>query len=96
MDKYIIFAGRRIPIATNYPVFLFENDSAPSYYHPDRHLSPDKLMQMALLRPTLQNYSFRFNKNNRFNLTPEQLFSVPRDEVEALGRTIGWNRGSGY
>ncbi|MBO4350469.1 MAG: N-acetylmuramoyl-L-alanine amidase [Proteobacteria bacterium] len=88
MDKYIVFAGRKIPISTSYPVFLFENDSAPSYYHPDRHLSPDKLMQMALLRPTLQNYSFRFDKQNRFNRTFEQLFNVPREEVEALGQHI--------
>ena len=88
MDKYIIFAGRKVPISTNYPVLLYENDSAPSYYHPDRHLAPDKLMQMALLRPTLQNYSFRYSRTNHFNRTFEQLFNVPREEVEALGQHI--------
>ncbi|MBQ9243679.1 MAG: N-acetylmuramoyl-L-alanine amidase [Proteobacteria bacterium] len=84
MDKYILFAGRRVPIHTNYPVFRFDDDSGPSYYHPEKTLTPDRLMQMALLRPTMMNYSFRGNLQR----TAEQLFSVPREEADRLGEII--------
>ena len=84
MDKYIVFAGRHIPIHTNYPVFRFDDDSGPSYYHPDKSLTPDQLMSMALLRPTLMNYSFR----GSLTRLSEQLFSVPREEIDRLGEII--------
>ncbi len=88
MDKYIVFAGRHVPIVTNYPVYVFDNDSAPSYYHPEKTLSPDKLMQMAILRPTMQNFCARFGSGNTFNLSQEQLFGISRQEIDALGQHI--------
>ena len=84
MEKFIMFAGRQVPISTPYPVFSFVNDTAPSFYHPEKSLTPDKLMQMALLRPELRNFSWRA----RLTRTPEQLFNVPQDEVDALGQSV--------
>lgn len=84
MDKYIIFAGRKVPIASNYPVLLYENDAAPSFYHPEKTLSPDKLIQMSLLRPTMKTYSFR----NGHTRAPEQLFGITRAEIDDLGQKI--------
>lgn len=86
MEKYIIFGGRKVPIQTDYPVLRFDDNSAPSFYHPENTLSPDKLMQMALLRPTMQNYSFR--TGGRFTRGAEQLFGATRAELDALGQHI--------
>lgn len=88
MEKYILFAGRKIPIAMNYPVLRFDDGSAPSFYHPENTLSSDRLMQMALLRPTMQNYSMRSGNGNVFNRSAEQLFAVKRPELDALGAHI--------
>ena len=88
MDKYILFAGRKVPIQINAPVLRFDDGSAPSFYHPENTLSPDRLMQMALLRPTLQNYSMRFGGPVAFSRVYEQLFAITRDELDALGQHI--------
>ena len=88
MEKYIVFGGRHVPISTNYPVYVFDNDTAPSYYHPEKALSPDKLVQMALLRPTLQNYCARFGGGRSFSLSSEQLFGITRQELDDLGQHI--------
>ena len=85
MENYILFAGRKVPIQTNYPVFRFDDNSGPSFYHPENTLSPDRLMQMALLRPTMQNYSMR---GGNFTRGAEQLFGMTRQEIDALGEHI--------
>lgn len=87
MEKYILFGGRKVPIQTNYPVLRFDDNSAPSFYHPENTLSPDKLMQMAILRPTMQNYSMRYG-GGQFNRGAEQLFGTTRAELDALGQHI--------
>ena len=83
-DKYILFGGRHVPISTNYPVNLFANDTAPSFYDPRKFLSPDKVMQMSMLRPELKCYSNRAG----FNRSPEQLFGTERSELDDLGKFI--------
>ena len=88
MEKYILFAGRKIPIYTNYPVNLFANDSAPSFYNPRKTLSEDKLTQMMSLRPELKNYSSRAGNKHVFSRSPEQLYNVSRNELDALGQFI--------
>ena len=88
MEKYIIFAGRKVPINMNYPVLLYDNGTGPSYYHPELTLSPEKLVQMELLRPTRQNFCARFGRGMSFNRTYEQLFGITRDEIDALGQHI--------
>ena len=84
MDKFIMFAGRQIPIAIPYPVFSYVNNTGPSFYKPGETLTEDRVMQMSLLRPDLRNYSWRA----RLTRTPEQLFNVPQDEVALLGEAI--------
>ena len=84
MDKFIMFAGRQIPIAIPYPVFSYVNNTGPSFYKPDATLTEDRLIQMSLLRPDRRNYSWRA----RLTRTPEQLFNVPQDEVEMLGQLV--------
>lgn len=86
MENYILFGGRKVPIQTNYPVLRFDDNSAPSFYHPENTLSPDRLMQMAILRPTMQNYSMRYG--GQFNRGAEQLFGTTRAELDALGQHI--------
>ncbi len=88
MDKYIVFAGRKVPIDTSYPVLRFDDESAPSYYNPQKCLSPDKFLQMSLLRPTLMNYCPRFSKEAHFDRTAEQLAATSRPEIDALGKHI--------
>ena len=88
MEKYILFAGRKVPINTNYPVNLFSNGSSPSFYNPENWLSPDKLAQMTLLRPERRNYSYRMGNKMHFQKSADQLFSVTRDELDALGEFI--------
>ncbi len=84
MDKFIMFAGRQIPIAIPYPVFSYVNNTGPSFYKPDATLTEDRLVQMSLLRPDRRNYSWRA----RLTRTPEQLFNVPQDEVDMLGQLV--------
>lgn len=89
MEKYILFGGRRVPIATNYNVVIHDAEMNPSFYRPGNTLSPDKLMQMALLRPTLKNYSFRYQKGGGyFTREFEQLFSTTRAELDAMGQVV--------
>lgn len=88
MEKYILFGGRKVPINTSYPVYVFENETAPSFYHPEKTLSPDRLMQMSLLRPELRTYSYRYGRHQNFNRTPDQLFSTTREELDDLGLFI--------
>ena len=88
MEKYILFAGRKVPINTNYDVIRFDGEGNPSFYEPGRTLSPERLMQMSMIRPTMQNYSFRYERGASFNRTLEQLFAIQRDEVEAVGQHI--------
>ncbi len=88
MDKYIVFAGRKIPIETSYPVLRFDDGSAPSFYAPDKSLSAERLVQMSILRPELRNYCARFAPHYSFNRTAEQLFGATREEIDALGQHI--------
>ena len=88
MEKYILFGGRKVPIYTNYPVNLFANDTAPSFYAPMKTLSEDKLLQMRQLRPELKNYSKRIGNKQIFDRSAEQLTNVPRNELDALGKFI--------
>lgn len=88
MEKYILFAGRKIPIATKYDVLTYDNERAPSFYAPEKTLSPDKLMQMSLLRPTMRNYSFRNYKGKWFDRDLLQLFGADRSELDMLGEAL--------
>ena len=85
MEKYILFAGRKIPVATTYNVVLFDSDKAQSFYHPENSLSPADLLQMQTIRPELKTFSFRSNKLTR---TGDQLFNVPRAEIDILSNHI--------
>ncbi|MCL2325502.1 MAG: N-acetylmuramoyl-L-alanine amidase [Proteobacteria bacterium] len=87
-DKHILFAGRKVPIATNANVVLFNGDNSPSFYHPGKTLGPEKQMQMAMLRPTMQNYSFRRGIQKWHTLTYEQLFGITRQDLDDLGESI--------
>lgn len=85
MEKYILFAGRKIPVATEHQIILFNNDKSQSFYHPENTLSPADLLAMQTIRPELRTYSFRSGKLTR---TGDQLFNVPREEIDILSQHI--------
>ena len=84
MEKYILFAGRKVPISTTYNVVVFDNEMNQSFYAPEKTLSPADLLQMQLIRPELHPYSFRAGLNREAN----QLFGLDRSEVDELGQRI--------
>ncbi len=88
MDKYILFAGRRVPIQTNFDVIRFDDERNPSFYKPENTLSPERVMQMAMIRPTMRNFSQRSYNKRFFDRTPEQLFGTSREEIDQLGQAI--------
>ncbi|MFA5625078.1 MAG: N-acetylmuramoyl-L-alanine amidase [Bradymonadales bacterium] len=89
MEKYILFGGRKVPIATSFNVVIHDAEMNPSFYKPENTLGPDKLMQMALLRPTLRNFSFRYQRGGGyFTREYEQLYGTTRAELDAMGQVI--------
>lgn len=85
MEKYILFGGRKIPVATTYNIVRFDNDKAQSFYHPENSLSPADLLMMQTIRPELRTFSFRSGKLTR---SGDQLFNVPRAEIDILSNHI--------
>ncbi len=84
MEKYIIFAGRKVPIATSYDVIIYDNENNQSFYDPQRTLSADQVMKMQLVRPEMR----AFSKRAGLDLEPSQLFNVPKDQVYLLGERL--------
>lgn len=79
-DKYIVIAGKRIPINCDAAVLTFDVPGNPSFYAPPA----DKLVQLQQMRPSGRSYSNR----RGLRLQPHEFAAVTQDEMARMQEEV--------